>query len=192
MAPRDYMETYRTNMFEPWASLTKLSKPVIGAVNGYALGGGCELAMMCDIIVAGDTAKFGQPEVTIGTIPGTQRGLGLRGACWPWFLGSPVSPAPVVPCCVMLCHPACGGGFDAGCGGTQRLIRAVGKSKAMDMILTGDMIDAQEARDYGAWRPVFFAARVYQGSRCRAASPPCRRQAWSRRLWMPARLWTRL
>ena len=102
MAPRDYMETYRTNMFEPWASLTKLSKPVIGAVNGYALGGGCELAMMCDIIVAGDTAKFGQPEVTIGTIPGTQRGLGLRGACWPWFLGSPASPAPVVPCCRLL------------------------------------------------------------------------------------------
>lgn len=105
MAPKGYMETYRPNMFEPWADLTKLSKPIVAAVNGYALGGGCELAMMCDIIVAGDTAKFGQPEVTIGTIPG--------------------------------------------CGGTQRLIRAVGKSKAMDMILTGDMIDADEAREYG-------------------------------------------
>ena len=101
-----YMDVYRQNFITAkWERVAHARKPVIAAVAGYALGGGCELAMMCDFIIAADNAKFGQPEITIGTIPGA--------------------------------------------GGTQRLTRFVGKSKAMDMVLTGRQMDAAEAERSG-------------------------------------------
>jgi len=99
-----------------WESLKRLRKPIIAAVSGYALGGGCELAMLCDFIIAADNAKFGQPEVKLGIIPGF--------------------------------------------GGTQRLPRAIGKAKAMDLILTGRMMDAEEAERAGLVARVVPAARL--------------------------------
>jgi enoyl-CoA hydratase/carnithine racemase len=105
MSKREYVECYTNNLFANWTDITRITKPTIAAVSGYALGGGCELAMMCDIMIASESAKFGQPEITLGVIPG--------------------------------------------CGGTQRLIRAIGKSKAMEMILTGNMIDAKQAERDG-------------------------------------------
>jgi len=106
MKDKTYMEAYKEDFITAsWESVAHARKPVIAAVAGYALGGGCELAMMCDFIIAADTAKFGQPEITIGIIPGA--------------------------------------------GGTQRLTRFVGKSKAMDMVLTGRMMEAEEAERCG-------------------------------------------
>ena len=102
----DYMDVYLGNFItESWQRASTCRKPIVAAVAGFALGGGCELAMMCDFILAADTARFGQPEITIGTIPGA--------------------------------------------GGTQRLTRFVGKSKAMEMCLTGRMMDAAEAERAG-------------------------------------------
>ncbi len=105
MQSKSYMEVYLGDFLTSWDSVSRARKPVIAAVAGYALGGGCELAMMCDFILAADTAKFGQPEVSLGVMPGV--------------------------------------------GGTQRLTRFVGKSKAMEMNLTGRMMDAEEAERSG-------------------------------------------
>ena len=105
MAQQSYMDMHLANWFSGWDAVGRVRTPLIAAVSGFALGGGCELAMMCDFILASDTAKFGQPEIKLGVIPGM--------------------------------------------GGSQRLARAVGKSKAMEMCLTGRLMDAAEAERAG-------------------------------------------
>ena len=105
MSALSFSEVFDTDFFAAWGRLAAVRTPLIAAVAGYALGGGCELAMMCDVLIAADTAKFGQPEITLGVLPGM--------------------------------------------GGSQRLTRAIGKAKAMDLILTGRMIDAAEAERSG-------------------------------------------
>ena len=112
MASKDYMDVFMEDFITAnWEEASRCRKPVIAAVAGYALGGGCELAMMCDMIICADNAKFGQPEIKLGVMPGA--------------------------------------------GGTQRLTRQIGKSKAMDMILTGRMMDAEEAERAGLASRVF-------------------------------------
>ena len=105
MSDKNFIDLVKKDFILPWERLSKFRKPIIAAVSGYALGGGCEIAMMCDIIIAADNAKFGQPEINLGTIPAA--------------------------------------------GGTQRLVKSVGKSKAMEIVLSGDIITALEAKEYG-------------------------------------------
>ena len=105
MAERSTLEMYERDQFATWDRIKRVKKPIVAAVSGFALGGGCELMMMCDVIVASETAQFGQPEINLGVIPGA--------------------------------------------GGTQRLTRAVGKARAMDLVLTGRFLTAQEALTAG-------------------------------------------
>ncbi|WP_309617245.1 enoyl-CoA hydratase [Salinibacterium sp.] len=116
MMSNGYADVLESDWFSEWDALARVRKPIIAAVAGYALGGGCELAMMCDFIVAADTAQFGQPEIKLGVIPGI--------------------------------------------GGSQRLTRAIGKAKAMDLILTGRRIDADEAERTGLVARVVPAGRL--------------------------------
>ncbi len=119
MAGKSYMDVYLSDFItRGWERITTCRKPIVAAVAGFALGGGCEVAMMCDTIIAAETAKFGQPEIVLGVIPGA--------------------------------------------GGTQRLTRFVGKAKAMDMILTGRMMDAAEAERSGLVSRVVPAAKLIE------------------------------
>lgn len=116
MAEASMVEMYYRNQFARWERIRRIAKPLVAAVNGYALGGGCELMMHCDIIVAAETARFGQPEINIGVMPGA--------------------------------------------GGTQRLTRAIGKAAAMDVVLTGRMLTAEEALRMG------LVSRVVPAENC--------------------------
>ena len=127
MANYTYMDAFKGNyVTKNWEHIRQIRKPVIAAVSGYALGGGCELAMMCDFIIASETAKFGQPEIKLGTIPG--------------------------------------------CGGTQRLPRAISKSKAMDLCLTARMMDAQEAERSGLVSRVVAPEKLMEETLAAAAT----------------------
>ncbi|MBF6276178.1 MULTISPECIES: enoyl-CoA hydratase [Nocardia] len=121
MQSKSYMDMFLADFFQGWDRVGAFRKPIIAAVAGYALGGGCELAMMCDILIAADTAKFGQPEIKLGVIPGM--------------------------------------------GGSQRLTRAVGKAKAMDLILTGRNMGAEEAERAGLVARVVPAAELLSTAR---------------------------
>ncbi|WP_433727198.1 enoyl-CoA hydratase [Nocardia sp. CA-129566] len=116
MQPKSYMDMFMNDYFARWDRLAQFRKPTIAAVAGYALGGGCELAMICDILLAADNAKFGQPEIKLGVIPGI--------------------------------------------GGSQRLTRAIGKAKAMDLVLTGRNMDAEEAERAGLVSRIVPAAEL--------------------------------
>jgi enoyl-CoA hydratase len=116
MADKTFIEAFLGNFTGTWDRAARARKPIVAAVAGFALGGGCELAMQCDVVIAADTAKFGQPEIKLGVIPGI--------------------------------------------GGTQRLTRAVGKAKAMDLVLTGRMMDAAEAERSGLVARVVPAASL--------------------------------
>mgnify|MGYP000911934811 FL=1 len=118
MASLSFSEVFEADFFGAWNKLAAVRTPLIAAVAGYALGGGCELAMMCDVLIAADTAKFGQPEIKLGVLPGM--------------------------------------------GGSQRLTRAIGKAKAMDLILTGRTIDAAEAERSGLVSRVVPADRLME------------------------------
>jgi enoyl-CoA hydratase len=118
MVDKTFIEAFLGNFTGTWDRAARARKPIVAAVAGFALGGGCELAMQCDVVIAADNAKFGQPEIKLGVIPGI--------------------------------------------GGTQRLTRAVGKSKAMEMILTGRMMDASEAEKSGLVARVVPAASLME------------------------------
>ena len=114
----DFVSLYQNDFVREWDRVAECRKPLIAAVAGYALGGGCEIAMMCDIVLAADNAKFGQPEITLGVLPGA--------------------------------------------GGTQRLTRAIGKAKAMEMCLTGRLIGAEEAERIGLVSRIVPAAELVE------------------------------
>lgn len=126
MAELSFADVFSSDFFAPWGRFAATRTPTIAAVAGYALGGGCELAMMCDLIIAADTAKFGQPEIKLGVLPGM--------------------------------------------GGSQRLTRAIGKAKAMDLILTGRNMDAAEAERSGLVSRVVPADRLLEEATSVAAT----------------------
>ena len=132
MAEASAVEMLLRDQFAKWDKIRKIKKPLIAAVSGFALGGGCELVMMCDIIIASETAKFGQPEINIGVMPGA--------------------------------------------GGTQRLTRALGKAKAMEIVLTGKIFSAQEALQWGLINKVvpveYYLEDAKNIAREIAAKPP--------------------